>query len=59
MRRETDYGVCDHCGKVIESVADIGYLGPEDRSDTSCSPFAKFINVCWLCEYGRAPEPPK
>ena len=43
---------CDKCNKDLNMI-DIGYLGPEDRNDTSCHPFMKFICICNECETNK------
>lgn len=40
---------CDKCGAWVQ-MQDVGYMGPVDRSDTSCSPFTPFETVCAKCE---------
>lgn len=40
---------CDRCGRELDW-EDVGYLGPIDRSDMSCSPFLPLEIVCWSCE---------
>jgi len=41
---------CSRCGREIESMEEVGYLGPVDRDDDSCHPFMKFETVCVECE---------
>jgi len=39
---------CDRCGKrFLEG----GYIGPVNRSDTSCNPFQDFEYICGDCEH--------
>ena len=45
---------CDRCGVDIFSMAEVGYMGPIDRSSTRCSPFEAFITMCLDC-YHRDP----
>lgn len=40
---------CDHCGRELEW-EEVGYLGPIDRGDCSCSPFLPMEVVCLSCE---------
>jgi len=42
--------ICTRCGAEIESMMDVGYLGPRDRGDRSCHPFMEFETVCRECE---------
>jgi len=42
--------VCDHCETPIASLADAGYVGPENPDEPfACSPFAWFIVLCPGC----------
>ena len=40
---------CTSCGKVMSSYAEVGYEGPEDPSDVSCSPFQAWKVLCTEC----------
>lgn len=41
---------CDRCGKGIEDMADVGYMGAADRGSEECSPMMAFETVCATCE---------
>lgn len=43
--------VCDRCDREIPWEA-VGYLGPIDRDDVSCSPWLPMEVVCRDCEGG-------
>lgn len=45
---------CARCGREISDMTDVGYLGPVDRTQHSCDPFAPFETVCAQCEGSAA-----
>ena len=47
-KEELDF-VCEGCGRLID-ISEIGYLGPRNRSDTSCHPLMDFQCLCTECE---------
>lgn len=46
---------CDDC-KDWFSVHELSYLGPIDREDPRCDPFAPYEAVCHECEEARKEE---
>ena len=47
---EDEIGYCADCGKRVDDLNDVGYLGPVDRESECCSPFIPFELVCTDCE---------
>lgn len=55
----SDY-LCQRCQRALD-FDEVGYLGPADPKDTSCSPMTKLICLCLPCaskDPRYCPEPP-
>lgn len=43
---------CTGCGKKHD-IYDMGYIGPKNRDDMTCSPYAEWEQLCQECEDKR------
>lgn len=43
-------GKCTKCSRPIDTIHDVGYMGPADRDSSECSPMMDFETICTECE---------